>query len=235
MTTLAWRSDALAHALEEMPREACGLLIVRKGREVYRPCRNIAQGTDQFAIDADDYEAADAEGEIVGVVHSHPYTPPEPSQADLVGCEASGVPWHIVNVPTGAWYSFKPSGYVAPLVGRVFSHGVLDCYAIIRDWYAQQRGVQLPDFDRRDGWWERGENLYLDNFGKAGFEVCKELHEGAVLLLQIASPVPNHAAIYLGDDMILHHVQGRLSSRDTWGGYWRKNCTHILKYTGKTA
>lgn len=235
MTTLAWRSDALAHALREMPRESCGLLVVRKGREVYRPCRNIAEGTDQFAIHPDDYEAADAEGEIVGVVHSHPYTPPEPSQADLVGCEASGLRWHIVNVPTGAWHSFVPSGYVAPLVGRVFSHGVLDCYACIRDWYAQERGITLPDFDRRDGWWERGENLYLDNFGKAGFEACNELHVGAVLLLQVASPVPNHAAIYLGDDMILHHVQGRLSSRDIWGGYWRKHTVLTLKYTGEAA
>ena len=231
---MTWRDDALAHALAEMPRESCGLVIVRKGREVYRPCRNMALGSDQFVISPDDYEAADAEGEVVAVVHSHPYTPPTPSQADLVACEASGLPWHIVNVPTGAWHSFEPSGYVAPLVGREFSHGVLDCYAIVRDWYRLERGVDLPDFERQDGWWERGGNLYLDNFGRAGFEVCKELHDGAVLLLQIASPVPNHAAIYLGGDTILHHIQGRLSSRDVFGGYWRKHCTHILRYTGNT-
>ena len=35
--------------------------------------------------------------------------------------------------------------------------------------------------------------------------------------------------------MILHHVQGRLSSRDVFGGYWRKHNTHILKYTGRAA
>lgn len=230
---MAWRSDALAHALREMPRESCGLVIVRKGREVYRPCRNLAQGADQFTIDPDDYEAAEAEGEIIAVVHSHPNISPEPSQADLVGCEASGLEWHIVNVPTGAWYSFKPSGYVAPLVGRVFSHGQLDCYAIVRDWYKQQRGIDLPDFVRHDDWWLRGENLYLDNFARAGFETCIALHEGAVLLMQIGSPVPNHAAIYLGDDMILHHLQGRLSSRDVYGGYWRKCTVRTLRYTGQ--
>lgn len=228
---MSWRDDALAHAMAEMPREACGLLIIRKGREVYRPCRNLAVGDDQFIISPDDYEAAEAEGEVVAVVHSHPFIPPEPSQADLVSCEATGLPWHIVNAPTGNWYSFEPTGYVAPLVGRQFSHGVLDCYAIIRDWYKQARGITLPDYERHDGWWHVGKNLYLENFGNAGFQVCQDLHEGAVLLMQVGSQVPNHAAIYLGDDMILHHVQGRLSSRDIYGGYWRKHTTHILKYS----
>lgn len=230
-----WRADALQHALRDAPREACGLVVVRKGREVYRACRNLAVQTDQFVLCPDDYAAAEAEGEVVGVVHSHPNASPLPSQADQVSCEATGLEWHIVNVPTGAWHSFKPTGYVAPLVGRVFSHGVLDCYAIIRDWYKQERGIVLMDFERHDGWWGKGQNLYLDNFGKAGFQRCDTVHDGAVLLMQIGSPVPNHAAVYLGDNMILHHLQGRLSSRDIWGGYWQKHTTHILRYTGRAA
>ena len=48
--------------------------------------------------------------------------------------------------------------------------------------------------------------------------------------MQVASPVPNHAAVYLGDGLILHHLQGRLSSRDVYGGYWQKITTHILRY-----
>jgi cell wall-associated NlpC family hydrolase len=48
--------------------------------------------------------------------------------------------------------------------------------------------------------------------------------------MQVASPVPNHAAVYLGDGLILHHLQGRLSSRDVYGGYWQKVTTHALRH-----
>jgi hypothetical protein len=54
------------------------------------------------------------------------------------------------------------------------------------------------------------------------------LKVGDCFLMQVASPVPNHAAVYLGDGLILHHLQGRLSSRDVYGGYWQKVTTHIL-------
>lgn len=78
-------------------------------------------------------------------------------------------------------------------------------------------------------------NLYLDNFGSAGFGVANltdrtDLKVGDVLLMQVASPVPNHAAVYLGDGLILHHLQGRLSSRDVYGGYWQKVTTHALRH-----
>ena len=92
--------------------------------------------------------------------------------------------------------------------------------------------LDLPDYQRFDEWWKRGENLYLDNFTHAGFDVASSdgLGEGDVLLMQVNSDVPNHAAIYLGDGLILHHLQGRLSSRDVYGGYWQKITTHILRH-----
>ena len=73
---------------------------------------------------------------------------PEPSQADRVACEATALPWFIVSFPSGHWTELRPQGYAAPLVGREWSHGVLDCYSLIRDWYAQERGIDLPDFPR---------------------------------------------------------------------------------------
>jgi len=56
---------------------------------------------------------------------------------------------------------------------------------------------------------------------------------GDALLMQLQSPVPSHVAIYLGDDIILHHMRNRLSSRDLLSGYYMKNVTHILRHRSR--
>jgi proteasome lid subunit RPN8/RPN11 len=224
-------------AKAEAPRECCGLVIIKNGKQLYIPCKNLARGTDNFILDPQDYEKADIAGEIVAVIHSHPNMSAKPSQADLVACEASGLPWFIMGYPSEQWEYIEPSGYTAPLVGRQWSHGVLDCYSIIRDWYLQEKNIELLNFERSDEWWKIGENLYLDNFEKAGFRkiTIEELQAGDVILMCIGSTVPNHGAIYLGDEQILHHVQGRLSTRDVYGGFWLKNTYGYLRYEKDTA
>lgn len=226
------RQSAVQHAESEFPREACGLVIIQRGRQVYVPCRNLSLVGDQFIIHPNDYAAADERGEIVAVVHSHPNLPPAPSQADRSACSASGLVWHIVSLPSGEWARIEPDGYKAPLVGREWAFGVLDCYSIIRDWYAENRGVELPDYHRVDDFWKRGENLYMDNFRHAGFyEIpVNDLVAGDVILMTNGSAMPTHGAVYLGDGMILHHVQNRLSSRELYSGMWQQNTVGALRY-----
>jgi proteasome lid subunit RPN8/RPN11 len=222
-----------AHAKAEFPRECCGLITINKGREQYRPCENLADDPDHhFILSPKDYAGAEEVGDIIAVVHSHPNRAPIPTHADLVCCELTGLPWVIVNWPVGTVYEFTPTGYEAPYVGRDFHHGVVDCFSIIKDWYMRELGILLPDFPRDDGWWLKGGNLYLENFAKAGFvkmgEVPLEVHD--VILMQMASPVPNHGAIYVGDGRILHHPHGRLSGHDIYGGFWRKCTWTILRH-----
>lgn len=237
-----------AHAERAFPAESCGLVIVAKGRERYVPCTNAARGTEHFILPAEDYAAAEDLGAVVAVVHSHPNVPAQPSQADLVSCESSGLPWHIVRVDleggaarAGELVSIEPSGYRAPLVGRNFAHGVLDCYQLIVDWYQEERGVTLMQFARADGWWDDGaSDLYTEGFPRAGFVRIAEGDQpqvGDVILMQIrsANGVPNHAAIYLGDGLMLHHLHGRLSSRDVYGGIWADYTRAILRYQPASA
>lgn len=225
------KQQALEHALQEYPREACGLAVIIKGRERYWPCRNLATDGDQFIMDPEDYAAADEAGDIVAVVHSHPDAPAEPSPADRMACEATATPWHIVSVPSGQWATLLPVGYQAPLVGREYRHGVQDCYTLVSDWYAQA-GLLLPNFQRDDGWWDNGQNLYVDNFEACGFReiAADDLQYGDALLIAVSSPVPNHAAVFIGDNLIIHHAHNRLSGREIYGDFWRKHTTHVLRH-----
>lgn len=226
------KEEIAAHAAKEYPREACGLLVRIGDVLRYIACRNIAEGKDNFIIDPKDYAACARMGEIAGVVHSHPDARPEPSQGDLVACEASGLPWHIYAHPLGEWGYCQPSGYEAPLYGRVWTHGILDCYTLIQDWYKREKGIILPDFERNHEWWNRGENIYVENFKKAGFRriIDQPPQHGDVLLMQVLAKVPNHGAIYLEGDFIAHHLYNRLSTLEVWGGYYRKHTTHILRH-----
>lgn len=228
------KDSIVAHAKAEFPREACGLIINDAGHETYLPCRNLAENQRDFILDPTDYAVAEDLGDILAVVHSHPNAPAAPSQADRVGCEATQLPWHIVSIPSESWAMITPTGYRAPLLGREFVHGVLDCYSLIRDWYREERGIDLPDFERREEWWTKGENLYIENFGKAGFVPVdpSEIQCGDVMIMQIMSKVPNHAGIYLGRDVMLHHLMRRLSCRETYNGYWKKNTRLVIRYQG---
>lgn len=222
-----------AHAATSAPDECCGVVIVRDGKQRYIACRNISRnGRDTFILHPADYAAAEEQGEVVRIVHSHPFASPEPSQADKVACESTGIPWLIVNHPLGHYVDHMPNGYEPPLIGRQFIHGVLDCYTLVSDYYQKELGIDMPRVSRNDAWWNKGQNLYMDNFANAGFVRVDgeplQKHDG--LLMQIRSPVPNHAAVYLGDDMILHHMYSRLSSRDVYGGYWQKSTVIHLRH-----
>lgn len=242
----SWKEEARRHLESCYPKEGCGLVVETSDGLAFHAVQNRAQVPEQhFVIDPADYAAAEDRGRVTCLVHSHPDYPARPSEADLTMCEGSGLEWLIVRVdgaegpPTaGEEQLILPSGYRAPLVGRQFFHGVLDCFALIRDWFAWERGVELPDYRREDRWWEtEGEgtpNLYMENFRDAGFEQVTDgsLLTGDVVLMQVRSTKVNHAGIYLGpsDGRILHHLYGRLSTRDVYGGYWLDRTRLIVRH-----
>lgn len=231
-------TDFIAHALAEYPRECCGVVIVVKGRKRYRACKNLAvTPTENFKIDPADLIAAEDAGEVIGIYHSHPDGSNRMSQADRVSMEASGLPWSIVAIGEDAQVSdvatYHPEGYVAPLVGRTWSHGTLDCYSLVRDFYARELGIPLSEYSREDNWWRNGQNLYVDNYLAEGFEeVQGPLKHGDLLVMQLDSTVPNHGAVYLEGGMILQHIARRMSSRDVYGDYFRDATVLRLRYKG---
>lgn len=236
---------AEAHALADYPRESVGIIVVQKRTQRYIPCKNTATTPDQhFKLEGREYAAAADMGRIVAVVHSHPNGTALASQRDLVGCEeASGDPWLIIAVggdpvQVGGHSLIRPSGYVLPLVEREFDYELSNCFHLIRDWYARELNITLPDFDiGPEQWWNpKHENYradfdpYTDGIDTAGFvDAGSPMQPGDIILMQIRAKVPNHAAVYIGDGLILHHLYDRLSCRDVYGGYWKDVTRRIVR------
>jgi proteasome lid subunit RPN8/RPN11 len=234
----SWQKAAVEHALAEAPREACGLVVVIKGRERYWPCQNLAPTADDFfLLDPADYADAEDAGEVVAVFHSHPKTPATPSDADRLGCTKSGLRWYIVNPGTLAWCEIAPSDYKAPLIGRQWVWSISDCWTLVRDWYKETWDLDLPDWERPldiDGF--TANPMFDGCWKEAGFvEVPLETMQvgDAILMSLDGSSGLNHVAVYVGEQQILHHIRGRLSSRDIYGGYYQKQTGRVLRHSSR--
>lgn len=228
-------ADIKAHAVARYPEESCGLVIVERGKEKYIACSNIsARPCEDFTISGQDMAEAEERGEIIAIVHSHPNVPCAPSMADLVSCESHQKPFVIVEVGAdgaGQMSCTEPQGYKAPLIGRPFVHGVLDCYTLIQDWYVREWGIALPHFERQDNWWHKGDDLYMQHYADAGFNPIKGgMKYGDVVLMQMRSPQVNHGAVYIGDSQIVQHIWGRLSSRDLYDGYFQEITRVVVRH-----
>lgn len=219
----------MAHAEACQPLECCGLIVNQAGIELYLPCKNLSIEPGHFVLDPVDFAAAEDAGTVVQVVHSHVYQSADPTDADRVGCEASGLPWLIAAWPTGNWSEIEPTGYQADLIGREFVWGVFDCFTLIRDYYRQTLGILISD---GGGYPFRDSGLYQARFESAGFaQVDGDPRPHDVILMGIAgASEANHAAIYVGNETILHHVQNRLSGRVPYGGYWRDTTRAVLRH-----
>jgi proteasome lid subunit RPN8/RPN11 len=85
------RVEMVAHALRDLPHEACGLFAADKGStevHTFFAMRNAATSREIYQLDPAEMrsveEGADTDGiEIVGVMHSHTHTTAYPSPTDV--------------------------------------------------------------------------------------------------------------------------------------------------------
>lgn len=248
------------HAERDYPNEACGVIVMKNGSELYFACANIAKiKSEQFKICPRDYVEAEDEGEIIGIFHSHPDGTSVASRHDLacmsvnaelqrkIAPDSSPIPWHIVSWPEGDYREVSPTIHES-ILGRPFVHGVWDCWQACNDYYEKYHNLKFPRYEREDAWWEvkDGPSHYEDLFESAGFYdvTGEDLQVGDLIVMQIGrSYHPNHAGVYLGvtsefEDLklgghgpfMLHHMYGQDSNIVVFGGQWEQRVRFVLRH-----
>lgn len=239
--------QAKTHAMEEWPKECCGI-ILNNGE--YIRLQNVAKDPTQHFDCHDERLPYMLTGNVVAMVHSHPYEPRVgirgepmsfgPSKHDMIQQMADGIPWGLIacdglNVTWPFfWGDDIPS---VPLENRGFRHGPSgtdgkgDCYALIKDYYSQVLNIELPEGPRDNEWWIHNENLYVDNMKRAGFTTipAQEARPGDVFFAQINSDVANHGGILLDGGLILHQLWGRVSRKEPLVR-WRRQIVKWIRH-----
>lgn len=222
--TKSTEAAILAHAAAAHPSECCGFVLTVGRKQVYRPCQNIAAAPAQtFEIDPQEWLAAEAEGEVLAVVHSHPQGEPFLSPADRLGQQATGLPW--VLCVSGSLKVFRP---VPLLRGRVFDYGKADCYSLLADAY-HLAGIELPEHERGDMDEDAAQGLFEKLAESAGFVRVYGIQAGDVVLTG-SGATAGHAALYLGHGELLHHAYDQLSRREPYGAYWQRHTYSIWRH-----
>ena len=219
------------HFDAEYPREACGIIGVVKGKKRFYPCKNVAEGTEDFIMSSTDYMKYKRSMDIIGIVHNHPEGDNTPSPADINNCNALGIPYYIFSYPQMELNIVEPEVNVNPLLGREYKFGSADCFEAMRDWLAQEN-IHIPTRDLfEDDWWEKGLNYFTEeNIKNWNHTKVDSPQKNDVLIFQIDADVPNHCGVYLGNDMFFHHAVNRLSCRESLFPLWRKHIVGIYRH-----
>lgn len=216
---------ARKHAEKEFPRESVG--IVARGK--YIRLTNIHPDPENhFRIDIDEINRLAGYDEVDALIHSHntEVHPAGPSEADMKSQIAMGIPFGIQLVNSNGagnivWWG--PDVPRLPYEGRPYIFGVLDCYAIVRDYFALEHNILLRDYARSDYYWEAEKpvDLYVNHIRDEGFEPVplEGMQPGDLVLVKIRAPIVNHSIIYMGGDSGLHHPTGTLSRIDSISRY----------------
>ena len=229
-----WKEQAAIHADKQAPKESCGLLAIIKGKETYWPCENLSESPDEFfVIDPDNWADCEDEGELIGIIHSHPYGSALPSEADKASCEHLGLPFYIYSVEQKNWIDFEPSGYTSGLYGRTWIWGKHDCWSLITDYFLDKKQINLKFWERPKSIKTFCENPYFEKVltGSGFKEVSKDnIINDDVLLMQGPDEKLNHVALYIGDQTILHHNIRQLSCRELYDLRYIEATKKVYRY-----
>ncbi len=108
-------------------------------------------------------------------------------------------------------------------------------YRLFRQFYIDNFDITITNYARPTNWSSDQIDLMRLCYEREGFDMItdwkpKDLRPGDVLCMAIGERNANHFAVYLGDDELIHHLYGRLSSKETFRDFYRNTTCFVLRH-----
>lgn len=118
------------------------------------------------------------------------------------------------------------------LVGIPYSEGYNDCYGLCRRYYREAWGITLPNLARPTSFWADPELDFYSQYQKHGFKTVldEKLQIGDAFLIPIRTAIASHAAVLVADNLILHHLPGRLSIVESFRPKWANRVNVTIRH-----
>lgn len=226
-----------SHALEEFPKECCGIIL---SNNIIR-CDNVAEHKEkQFIIDSSIVQKY--KEDIISIYHSHPNEPTF-SQSDIYISEKLDVPYVLYDCKSEQFSEYMPRGTTIPYEGRPFLNGVFDCIELTREFYREKLNILIngqPEHPYRyyfHKWITEetkrqysGETCVQKFLNNNGFvEVATPKKHDILTMSSALIPAPINLAIYLKNNTILHYHRN-MSRIDIYSNYFRKFTDKIFRH-----
>jgi len=157
---------------------------------------------------------------------------------------ALSVPIVEIEWPSGRHQLLLPAAWEtdgAPYQGRPYQLGQFDCYSLVRDWMARERGITmapLTDSPARLANQMLTDGAFMTNPEITRWERVAVPQAGDGILFAMTQDddhtpgMANHAGVYLGDGRFLHHYANRLSCEAPLDAFWKARVAAFMRWRG---
>lgn len=105
-----------------------------------------------------------------------------------------------------------------------------DCFGLLRIFYLEELGIDLPDYeqDYLEDWWKE-QSLLLDMYSAYGFKKVKYPEFGSVILFKNTTTNPGHIGIVIDDANFIHMTRDGVGVACFQYGVWARQIHSFYK------
>jgi hypothetical protein len=240
--------EAKQYAVVNPSTEVCGLIVDYNGSKKFLKCENKSKDPrNSFTIHPLEYIKAKAYGNILACFHSH-IKGSSFSAQDIFNSFKHNLSYYLYSIKKDKFYFFDPKQKenYRKYINRPYELGIKDCGTLIVDFYRNELNLDIDiNGPRRIGLsyndlkntkehvWSL--EKYKDEYNRVGLQIftlkdIKDFKNYDIIIFSLEKGVPTHAALFIGDDLILHQRYESISSIESIRKGHLKQISYILRH-----